>query len=157
MKLTRHDPPAVHAPSPGYSLGLELSGHSRLLFISGQVPAAADGTVPAGFEAQCEQAWANVGRGAALGRHGGRQSGEDHHLPDRQEPGGGESHYSAARAGRSLAGLDDDDRRDGGRTLAAGDRGDRRGVIARRATISGQSAMPSALSSISPSASGQQR
>ena len=60
MKITRHDPPAVHAPSSGYTLGLELSGHARLLFVSGQVPDAADGAVPAGFEAQCERAWANV-------------------------------------------------------------------------------------------------
>ena len=60
MKRTRHDPPGVHAPSRGYSLGLELGGPSRLLFISGQVPADAQGRVPEGFEAQCEQAWANV-------------------------------------------------------------------------------------------------
>jgi 2-iminobutanoate/2-iminopropanoate deaminase len=31
-----------------------------LLFISGQIPAAADGTVPADFAAQAKLAWANV-------------------------------------------------------------------------------------------------
>jgi enamine deaminase RidA (YjgF/YER057c/UK114 family) len=41
-------------------MGLELTQHRRLLFISGQVPERSDGTVPEGFEAQCEQAWRNV-------------------------------------------------------------------------------------------------
>lgn len=41
-------------------MGLELQQHRRLLFISGQVPEKSDGTVPDGFEAQCEQAWRNV-------------------------------------------------------------------------------------------------
>ncbi|MBP0113678.1 MULTISPECIES: RidA family protein [Bradyrhizobium] len=41
-------------------MGLELKQHRRLLFISGQVPEKSDGTVPDGFEAQCEQAWRNV-------------------------------------------------------------------------------------------------
>jgi 2-iminobutanoate/2-iminopropanoate deaminase len=58
--VTRHDPPTVFAPSGGYTMGLELSGHQRLLFVSGQVPARSDGAVPSGFEAQCEQAWANI-------------------------------------------------------------------------------------------------
>lgn len=55
-----HNPANVHAPSGGYSMGLEISQHRRLLFISGQVPENADGSVPEGFEAQCEQAWSNV-------------------------------------------------------------------------------------------------
>jgi 2-iminobutanoate/2-iminopropanoate deaminase len=59
-QTTRHNPVAVHAPSSGYSMGLELSQHGRLLFISGQVPETSDGSVPEGFEAQCEQAWRNV-------------------------------------------------------------------------------------------------
>jgi enamine deaminase RidA (YjgF/YER057c/UK114 family) len=41
-------------------MGLELSQHRRLLFISGQVPERSDGTVPEGFAAQCGQAWRNV-------------------------------------------------------------------------------------------------
>jgi enamine deaminase RidA (YjgF/YER057c/UK114 family) len=57
---TRHNPASVHAPSSGYSMGFELSQHRRLLFISGQVPENADGGVPEGFEAQCEQAWRNI-------------------------------------------------------------------------------------------------
>jgi 2-iminobutanoate/2-iminopropanoate deaminase len=58
--ITRHNPASVHAPSSGYSMGLELGQHRRLLFISGQVPENSDGNVPEGFEAQCEQAWRNI-------------------------------------------------------------------------------------------------
>ena len=58
--ITRHNPASVHAPAGGYSMGLELGQHRRLLFISGQVPEKTDGSVPEGFEAQCEQAWRNV-------------------------------------------------------------------------------------------------
>lgn len=59
-QTTRHNPASVHAPSNGYSMGLEISQHRRLLFVSGQVPENPDGSVPDGFEAQCEQAWRNV-------------------------------------------------------------------------------------------------
>ncbi|MCP3466074.1 RidA family protein [Bradyrhizobium sp. CCGUVB23] len=58
--IVSHNPATVHAPAGGYSMGLELKQHRRLLFISGQVPETSDGTVPEGFEAQCEQAWRNV-------------------------------------------------------------------------------------------------
>ena len=33
---------------------------SRLLFVSGQVPVLPDGSVPAGFDAQCRVVWQNV-------------------------------------------------------------------------------------------------
>ena len=59
-QITRHNPASVHAPSSGYSMGLEISQHRRLLFVSGQVPEKPDGSVPEGFEAQCEQAWRNI-------------------------------------------------------------------------------------------------
>jgi enamine deaminase RidA (YjgF/YER057c/UK114 family) len=59
-QITQHNPASVHAPSSGYSMGLELGQHRRLLFISGQVPENSDGRVPEGFEAQCEQAWRNI-------------------------------------------------------------------------------------------------
>ena len=58
--VVNHNPATVHPPAGGYSMGLELTQHRRLLFISGQVPEKTDGTVPEGFEAQCEQAWRNV-------------------------------------------------------------------------------------------------
>ena len=59
-QIVTHNPPSVHDPAGGYSMGLELSQHRRLLFISGQVPERSDGSVPEGFEAQCEQSWRNV-------------------------------------------------------------------------------------------------
>ncbi|QIO33678.1 RidA family protein [Bradyrhizobium sp. 1(2017)] len=59
-QIVTHNPPSVHAPASGYSMGLEFSQHRRLLFISGQVPERFDGSVPEGFEAQCEQSWRNV-------------------------------------------------------------------------------------------------
>jgi enamine deaminase RidA (YjgF/YER057c/UK114 family) len=58
--IVSHNPATVHAPAGGYSMGLEVTQHRRLLFISGQVPERSDGTVPEGFEAQCEQAWRNI-------------------------------------------------------------------------------------------------
>ena len=58
--INRHNPAAVHAPSGGYSMGLELAQHRRLLFISGQIAERSDGSVPEGFEAQCQHAWRNV-------------------------------------------------------------------------------------------------
>ena len=58
--VARHNPASINAPSSGYSMGLELSQHRRLLFVSGQVPEKPDGSVPEGFEAQCEQSWRNV-------------------------------------------------------------------------------------------------
>src|SRR3954447_962682 len=58
--IVSHNPATVHAPAGGYCMGLEVTQHRRLLFISGQVPQRSDGTVPDGFEAQCEQAWRNV-------------------------------------------------------------------------------------------------
>jgi len=60
VEIVRHNPASVHAPSSGYSMGLELGQHRRLLFVSGQVPEKPDGSVPDGFEAQCEQAWRNI-------------------------------------------------------------------------------------------------
>lgn len=58
--IVSHNPATVHPPVGGYCMGLEVTQHRRLLFVSGQVPERSDGTVPEGFEAQCEQAWRNV-------------------------------------------------------------------------------------------------
>jgi enamine deaminase RidA (YjgF/YER057c/UK114 family) len=58
--IVSHNPATVHPPAGGYCMGLEVKEHRRLLFISGQVPENPDGTVPEGFEAQCQQAWRNV-------------------------------------------------------------------------------------------------
>jgi 2-iminobutanoate/2-iminopropanoate deaminase len=59
--MTRfHNPDSVPAPEGGYSHGLEIAAGQRLLFISGQIPAWPDGSVPPDFEGQCRAAWANV-------------------------------------------------------------------------------------------------
>ena len=60
MDLIRHDPRAVSAPRGSYAHGLEIQRGTRLLFISGQIPEQADGTVPPDFEDQCRAVWNNI-------------------------------------------------------------------------------------------------
>jgi enamine deaminase RidA (YjgF/YER057c/UK114 family) len=50
----------INPTKTGWAQAHEVSGVSRLLFISGQVPEAADGSVPKDFKSQCRLAWANV-------------------------------------------------------------------------------------------------
>jgi len=45
-----------------FAQGCEVAGHSRLLFISGQVPADGAGAVPPDYPSQYRLAWANVER-----------------------------------------------------------------------------------------------
>jgi 2-iminobutanoate/2-iminopropanoate deaminase len=54
-------PEAPDAPSAsgGYAQALEVSA-TRWLYISGQVPVDVAGVVPASFEGQCRQVWANL-------------------------------------------------------------------------------------------------
>ena len=58
--IVSHNPATVCPPAGGYCMGLEVTQHRRLLFISGQVPERLDGSVPDSFEAQCQQSWRNV-------------------------------------------------------------------------------------------------
>ena len=54
---------AVDAPQTAarrYAQAIQVSGHSRLLFISGQIPANREGHVPEDFESQARQTWANL-------------------------------------------------------------------------------------------------
>src|SRR5687768_3683023 len=51
---------ALNPTAVSYCQAHEVSGHGRLLFISGQVPADAAGRVPSDFKDQCRLAWANV-------------------------------------------------------------------------------------------------
>lgn len=60
MRTASFTPIKTAIPSPGYVQAASVPGGSRLLFVSGQIPVDADGTVPADFEAQCRQTWANV-------------------------------------------------------------------------------------------------
>ena len=47
-------------PAPTYAQAVEVSGATRFVFISGQIPVAVDGSVPDSFEDQARLAWANV-------------------------------------------------------------------------------------------------
>jgi 2-iminobutanoate/2-iminopropanoate deaminase len=60
MQTRRINADTAQVPTTGYSQALEVSGHTRMLFVSGQIPVGADGAVPEGFEAQCRLAWRNV-------------------------------------------------------------------------------------------------
>ncbi len=59
MKQARN-PESVHAPGGRYVHQIEVSGESRMLFLSGQVGMAADGTVPEDPVAQLGIALSNL-------------------------------------------------------------------------------------------------
>ena len=44
-----------------YALGCEAPAGARLLFVAGQVGLDSRGKLPPGIEAQCENAWRNIG------------------------------------------------------------------------------------------------
>ena len=60
--MKRRDINAVDAPQPvgGYSQAVELTGATRIVLVSGQIPVTADGKVPGDFEAQARQTWSNL-------------------------------------------------------------------------------------------------
>ena len=60
MQIRRINAETALVPTSGYSQALEIAGHTRMLFVSGQIPVGVDNTVPEGFEAQCRLAWNNV-------------------------------------------------------------------------------------------------
>ncbi|RZJ05851.1 MAG: RidA family protein [Brevundimonas sp.] len=43
-----------------YPQAVEVSGATRWLYLSGQIPVAPDGSLAADFRGQCEQVWDNV-------------------------------------------------------------------------------------------------
>lgn len=43
-----------------YPQAVEVTGPSRWLFLSGQIPVAPDGSLAANFTDQCEQVWDNI-------------------------------------------------------------------------------------------------
>ncbi len=59
MKRTLN-PASVPTSLPFYSQGVELSGTSRLVMVSGQVGVTVDGSVCEGIEAQARQAFENL-------------------------------------------------------------------------------------------------
>lgn len=54
----RHTP--INPTGASFSQAYEISGHKRLLFVSGQVPEDDQERVPADFRSQAELAWKNV-------------------------------------------------------------------------------------------------
>lgn len=51
----------VPQPSGGYAQSLEVSGFSRTLYVSGQIPVDTEGHVPSSFEEQARLVWTNIG------------------------------------------------------------------------------------------------
>lgn len=43
-----------------YPQAVEVTGPTRWLYLSGQIPIAPDGSLAAGFTGQCEQVWDNI-------------------------------------------------------------------------------------------------
>ena len=62
MTMQRREINATNAPAPAgaYSQAVHVTGGTRTLWISGQVGAAMDGTVPADAFAQTKLAWASL-------------------------------------------------------------------------------------------------
>ena len=60
MHITHVNAPAAPAPVGGYAQALELRGHTRMLFISGQVPEDRTGEIPSDFAAQARLVWAHI-------------------------------------------------------------------------------------------------
>lgn len=58
--MTSHDAPDAPATKGGYAQAVRISGLDELLFVSGQIPVAVDGTVPESFADQCRLVWRNV-------------------------------------------------------------------------------------------------
>jgi enamine deaminase RidA (YjgF/YER057c/UK114 family) len=60
MQIRRINAETAPVPTTGYAQAVEVSGHTRMVFVSGQTPVNASGHVPEGFDAQCRLAWRNV-------------------------------------------------------------------------------------------------
>ena len=60
--MQRRDINAPDAPAPAgsYTQAVEITGASRMLYVSGQVPADIIGVVPDDLLSQCRLAWKNV-------------------------------------------------------------------------------------------------
>jgi len=72
MSLKLHNPDAVAVPLGRYSHIVETPPGARLLYLSGQVPVAKDGSTPATLAAQADRVYANIV--ALLASQGARPS-----------------------------------------------------------------------------------
>ena len=55
--LTGNGSPPVEG---SYPQAVEVTAPTRWLYLSGQIPVAPDGSLPADFTGQCEQVWSNI-------------------------------------------------------------------------------------------------
>jgi len=60
MNLRPINAPDAPQPAGGYAQALEVTGATRILHISGQIPETVDGGVPADFESQARLCWKNI-------------------------------------------------------------------------------------------------
>ncbi len=60
MKMRGINAPDAPAPAGDYVQAIEVAGASRTLYVSGQIPMAADGAVPEAFIDQARLVWRNV-------------------------------------------------------------------------------------------------
>ncbi len=60
MKIKSVNAPETEAPSGGYSQAVEVTGATRTLYISGQIPVDKNGNTPKDFSDQARLAWKNV-------------------------------------------------------------------------------------------------
>lgn len=60
MPLTHHNPDTVVAPLGRYTHAIEVPAGAKLLFLSGQVPIAPDGSCPSSLANQADQVYANI-------------------------------------------------------------------------------------------------
>lgn len=58
--MKRHQPPELAAPLARYVHAVEIGTPGRMLFASGQLALARDGSVPVGIDAQCDLIFANL-------------------------------------------------------------------------------------------------
>lgn len=60
MNVQPINAPDAHNLKTGYSQAVAVAESNRTVYVSGQIPVRADGSVPESFTEQAEQAWANV-------------------------------------------------------------------------------------------------
>lgn len=60
MKRELLDPISIAAPVGQYAHGCLVTEGKRILFISGQIGAAPDGSIPPDFESQARNIWRNI-------------------------------------------------------------------------------------------------
>ncbi len=60
--MVEHDQRGIHPPLGAYTHAVEVPSNTRLVFLSGHIGMAPDGTLADGIENQLRQTWANIAR-----------------------------------------------------------------------------------------------